>query len=99
MFQVEFTARASGYLRQMRKFDQVKITQAIRSQLTHQPNQPTHNRKRLRPNALAEWELRVDEFRVFYDVATGPDAPTVKIVAVGQKQANKLFIHGEEYEL
>ena len=81
----------------MRKFDQVKITQAIRSQLTHEPNQPTHNRKRLRPNPLAEWELRVDEFRVFYDVDL--TANRVNVAAIGYKQGSKLFVHGQEYQL
>jgi hypothetical protein len=34
-------------------------------------------------------------FRVFYDVLDD----TVKIVAIGLKQGNELFIHGERYEL
>lgn len=46
---------------------------------------------------LAEWELRIIPFRVFYDLDT--DLSVVKIVAVGYKQGNTLFIHGEEYDL
>jgi len=63
----------------------------------HQATEESRNRKRLRPNQLAEWELRVDEFRVFYDL----DAETaaVKIEAVGHKRGSTLFVHGEEYEL
>jgi len=52
---------------------------------------------RLMPNELAEWELRVGDCRVFYDVNEASDI--VKIVAVGYKQGNTLFIQGEEYEL
>ena len=55
------------------------------------------NRKKLRPNKLAEWEQRIDKFRVFYD--TDEEGRIVKIVAIGHKEHNKLFIHGEEYEL
>jgi mRNA-degrading endonuclease RelE of RelBE toxin-antitoxin system len=51
----------------------------------------------LRPNQLAEWELRVGDCRVFYDVDV--DANVVKIVAVGYKSGGKLYVHGEEYEL
>jgi mRNA-degrading endonuclease RelE of RelBE toxin-antitoxin system len=97
MFQVKFNARASSYLREMRKFDQVRIAQAIRGQLTHEPNQPTQNRKRLRPNPLAEWELRVDEFRIFYDVDLTSNQ--VSVAAIGHKQGSKLFVHGQEYQL
>ena len=67
----------------------------MESQLIHEPTRETRNRKQLRPNELAEWELRVDEFRVFYDVTD----EAVNIVAIGLKQGNELFIHGERYEL
>jgi hypothetical protein len=39
----------------------------------------------------------VDRFRVFYDVAAKDDV--VKIIAVGEKIGNELFIRGERYEL
>ncbi|MGH8577474.1 MAG: type II toxin-antitoxin system RelE/ParE family toxin [Gammaproteobacteria bacterium] len=62
-----------------------------------QPAIETRNRKRLRPNQLAEWELRIDRFRVFYDV----DEPTqrTKIVAVGYKRRSRLYLRGEEIQL
>jgi mRNA-degrading endonuclease RelE of RelBE toxin-antitoxin system len=50
------------------------IVQAIEEQLTLQPTVPTRRRKRLeglKPSFEAVppvWELRVGEFRVFYDV-------------------------------
>ena len=53
--------------------------------------------KRLRPNQLAEWELRVESFRVFDDVFL--EDSVVKVMAVGSKVGNNLFIHGEKYEL
>jgi mRNA-degrading endonuclease RelE of RelBE toxin-antitoxin system len=66
-------------------------------QLAHEPTQETRNRKKLRPNDLAEWELRVEAFRVFYDVIA--ENEIVKVVAIGVKEGNDLFIHGEKYEL
>jgi len=51
----------------------------------------------LRENPLARWELRVGEFRVFYNVVEEGDK--VKVLAVGVKEGNKLLIEGEEYNL
>jgi mRNA-degrading endonuclease RelE of RelBE toxin-antitoxin system len=54
------------------------------------------NRKRLRPNETAEWELRIGKFRVFYDVDH-----TVRIVAIeaiAEKKGDSLFFQGEERE-
>jgi len=97
MFRIELTPEAVEDLRLLRKFDQQQIIAAIESQLPDQAGQETLNRKRLRPNQLAEWELRVGDFRVFYDI--DHDNAAVKIKAVGYKQGRKLFVHGEEYEL
>ena len=46
---------------------------------------------------LAEWEVRIADFRVFYDV--DEENKLVKIAAVGYKEGSQLFIRGEEYKL
>jgi len=97
MFQIEFTPEALEDVEQLRAFDRQHIITTIQEQFTHQPFAITRNRKKLRPNKLAEWELRIVPFRVFYDINL--DHSVVKIIAVGYKQGNTLFIHGEEYEL
>ena len=97
MFEIEFTPEAVDDLRTFRKTDQQKMLAAIVDQLSHQATEETRNRKRLRPNDLCEWELRVGDCRVFYDV--DEENMVVKIEAIGYKQGNKLFIRGEEYEL
>ena len=97
MFQIEFTPEAIDDLRAMRKYDQQLIIAGIESQLPHQATHPTRNRKQLRPNQLAEWELRIGDFRVFYDVEA--ERAVVKIEGVGYKEGSKLFVHGQEYEL
>ncbi len=97
MFRLEFTPEALEDLRLLRVYDQRRVIEAVEAQLRHQPAQETRNRKRLRPNELAEWEVRIATFRVFYDV--DEENELVKIEAVGHKQGNTLFIHGEEYEL
>jgi mRNA-degrading endonuclease RelE of RelBE toxin-antitoxin system len=55
------------------------------------------NNKKLRPNRLAERELRIGRFRVFYDVDEGN--AVVKIEAVGHKRGNRLYVGGEEFQL
>lgn len=39
----------------------------------------------------------MDAYRVFYDVNAADEV--VKVVAIGFKEGNDLFIHGEKYEL
>ncbi len=97
MFEIEFTPEAIEDIEQLRAFDRRHIIAAIEEQLSHQPATLTRNRKQLRPNKLAEWELRIVPYRIFYDVDT--TRSVVKIIAVGYKQGNTLFIHGEEYML
>jgi mRNA-degrading endonuclease RelE of RelBE toxin-antitoxin system len=90
MYEIELTPEAFKDLAAFRKFDQVRIPAGMEAQLKHEPANETRNRKRLRPNQLAEWALRIDEFRVFYDVT--PAEPIVKIVAVGEKRGNDVYI-------
>ena len=96
-FAIEFSAPARDHLEGLRKRDQRVIVDAIEAQLTHEPGKPTRNRKRLEDNPLAPWELRVGDFRAFYDIDL--DGATVVIVAVGRKVHNRVFIGGEEIEL
>lgn len=99
MFLIDFTPEAAEDLETFRKYDQQKLLAEIEAQLTHEPTVETHHRKRLRPNPLAAWELRVGVFRVFYDVASEEDQVVVRIVAVGVKEGNQLLIHGERFEV
>ena len=76
---------------------QTLILDIVDRQLADQPAVETRNRKRLRPNRVSEWELRIGRFRVFYDVL--PDERLVKVVAIGYKEGSRLFLHGQEFEL
>jgi mRNA-degrading endonuclease RelE of RelBE toxin-antitoxin system len=68
----------------------------VEEQLTHEPTTETRNRKEMRPNPLALWELRIGDLRV-YDVTEEPQ--TVTVVAVGIKTGNRVFIGSEEIPL
>lgn len=73
------------------------IVSAIRLQLMHEPLTPTRNRKPLRDHPLAKWELRVERYRVFYDV--DQLAQTVIVTAVGHKEHNVLLVRGRQVAL
>jgi mRNA-degrading endonuclease RelE of RelBE toxin-antitoxin system len=96
-FQVRFTPRASDELRSFRKNEQKQILEAIETQLLHEPLSLTRNRKKLRPNELSEWELRVGNFRVFYDV--DKEEQVISIRVLGQKTGSRLTINGKEFDL
>jgi len=63
----------------------------------HDADKPARNRKRLEENSLAPWELRVGDFRIFYDIHL--DDGCVLIVAVGKKIRSTLWIGDEEIKL
>lgn len=58
----------------------------------------TRNRKPMRPNPIAPWELRSGTLRAYYDCREEPE-PVVTVLAVGVKKRNRVFIGGEEVEL
>ena len=64
----------------------------------HQPTVETRNRKPMRPNPLAPWELRIGKLRVYYDVEEEPEG-AVYVRAVGVKERNRVRIAGEVFEL
>ncbi len=67
-------------------------------QLMHQPTVETRNRKPMRPNPVAPWELRVGNLRVYCDVEEDP-VFVVFIRAVGIKERNRVRIGREVIEL
>ena len=70
----------------------------VDEQLTHRPTIETRNRKPMRPNPLAPWELQIGTLRVYYDVEDTPE-PKVYIRAVGIKEQNRIRIAGAIFEL
>jgi mRNA-degrading endonuclease RelE of RelBE toxin-antitoxin system len=95
-FSIEYGPEAEQHFRELTPRDAAKVLKTVRRQLTHQPTLETRNRKRMRPNPLAPWELRIGDLRVYFHVEERPEQ-VVKIRAVGiKKQGNRLFIGGEE---
>ena len=95
-FDIVLSPTATTALESLRKFDQKRIRDALIERLRFRPLEETRNRKRLRANGIAQWELRVGNHRVFYDV--DEEENLVRVLAIGYKQGSKLIILGEEYE-
>ncbi|CAN5764272.1 hypothetical protein BH23PLA1_BH23PLA1_36700 [soil metagenome] len=74
------------------------VLDIVDEQLTHQPNVETRNRKPMRPNPLAPWELRIGDLRVYYDVSEAPES-IVHVRAIGVKDRNVVRIEGKEFPL
>jgi mRNA-degrading endonuclease RelE of RelBE toxin-antitoxin system len=98
-FEIAFTQTAADHVRAYRKFEQRIILDAIDEQLTDEPVTETRNRKRLSESELSDWELRVQDFRVFYDVAVEEAAGVVKIKAIGHKKHGILRVGDREVQL
>ena len=96
-YQIDLTEEAKADLDCYTAFERKIITSEIRAQLTHQPLIETKNRKPLRENPIASWELRVGKCRVFYEVEE--TARIVTIVSVGHKEHNVLWIRGKEVQI
>ncbi|MDP2998293.1 MAG: type II toxin-antitoxin system RelE/ParE family toxin [Bryobacterales bacterium] len=97
MFEIRFTPEAIDDLRTFSTPERKRIMEGIDACLRHEPHLETRNNKALRPNRLAERELRVNRFRVFYDIDEG--AAWVKIEAIGHKRGSSLYVRGQEFQL
>jgi len=91
-FKISITEDAERQFRSLPAREQRNLEAAIQSRLEHQPTTPTKAVKRLRPNPLAEFELRAGDLRVLYNVEE-----EVVILIVGRKVGNKLIVEGEEF--
>jgi len=96
-FNIIFSPEALDHLQGVSARNRRIVVAQIAVQLASEPSRPSRNRKRLRPNLLATWELRVGDQRVFYDVDS--ENLRVDVIAVGVKQRSRLLIGGEEFEL
>jgi mRNA-degrading endonuclease RelE of RelBE toxin-antitoxin system len=95
-FAIHLTDSAIEDLDFFRKNERRTIADGIAHFLAQDANVETRRRKPLRPNRLAQWELRLGDYRVFYDFEADD---RVKVVAVGHKEHNDLYIRGKKVEL
>lgn len=92
-FKISITQDADRQVRSLPAREQRILEAAILSRLEHQPRTLTKAVRRLRPNPLAEFELRAGDLRALYNV----EEDEVVILIVGRKVGNRLIVEGEEF--
>ncbi len=97
-YRIAYSAATEEHLRALTTRQRATIFDRVDEQLAHQPTVETRNRKPMRPNPVAPWELRVGDLRVYYDVKEKPER-VVTILAVGVKQRNRVIIGDKEVAL
>jgi mRNA-degrading endonuclease RelE of RelBE toxin-antitoxin system len=86
MFAIRFARGALDDLRRLRAHDRASVVDEIERCLVAQPQEPSRNRKELMAlvppweHVPPVWELRVDDYRVFYDVDAGARRVVIRTV-------------------
>ncbi|NUO80823.1 type II toxin-antitoxin system RelE/ParE family toxin [candidate division KSB1 bacterium] len=86
MYEIEYAEGTSDDLKNMHAQERKHILDKIDEQLSHEPATRTRNRKplfELKPSwehLQPVWELRVGEFRVFYDIDEVATLVTIRVI-------------------
>ncbi len=94
-FHITITEEADTQMRSLPAREQRIVEAAVTARLLDQPAVPTKSVKRLRPNPFAQFELRVRDLRVLYNVEE--ENSEVVLLIVGRKVGNQLIVGGEEF--
>jgi mRNA-degrading endonuclease RelE of RelBE toxin-antitoxin system len=93
---VELKESVIDDLRWFGKKDGRMLLQEAEQHLAAEPLVESRNMKTLRPNLVAERELRLfGKYRVLFNVDEKNEKVT--IILVGEKRGNSLFVQGEEF--
>lgn len=97
MHQIVFSPAAVRQFKRLPAAARSLLRETIRKQLVEQdPTKETRNRFRLRRvSEFADYELRIDPWRVFYRV----QEEIVVVELIGEKRGNVLVIDGKEFSL
>ena len=97
-YRIQFTESAEQHFADLSARQQAIVLNAVKTQLRYEPLRETRNRKQLRPNPFAPWELRVGFLRVFYEV-DALESDLVNVLAIGIKKGNRLIVAGKEIHI
>ena len=97
-YRIEYSPDTEYHFRVLTTRQQVTILDTVEEQLQYQPAVETRNRKPMRPNPIAPWELRIGNLRVYYDIEDDPEY-VVYIRAIGIKERNNVRIGKEVIKL
>jgi mRNA-degrading endonuclease RelE of RelBE toxin-antitoxin system len=95
-FDVTFVPSAEDDLDYYETREQRIILEAVVKFLEVDADVEGKRRKQLRPNPFAPWELRVGDYRIFYEIRGDG---VVRVLAVGHKVHNELFVRAQRVEI
>ena len=95
-FKIELVPNAEEDLNYYKTYEKRLIVKAILKYLQVDANIETKKRKQLQLNPIAPWELRIGNYRIFYEIRR---EKLVRITAIGYKEHNDLFIRGKKVEI
>jgi addiction module RelE/StbE family toxin len=95
-FDIHFVPSADGDLEYYEVREQRIILDAIEKFLETDADIESKRRKRLQSDQKGPWELKVGDYRVFYKIV---EEKMVRVVAVGHKVHNDLYIRGKKVEI
>jgi mRNA-degrading endonuclease RelE of RelBE toxin-antitoxin system len=97
-YRIRYTPDADQDLRNLGRPAEAFVRRAVPRYLTDQPAVRSNIRRPMAPNPLeADWELRLDELRVFYDIDEA--ARSVRVLRVGRKAREVLYLRGRPYDM
>jgi mRNA-degrading endonuclease RelE of RelBE toxin-antitoxin system len=94
-FTIIVTEGAESDLGSLTPYVQRLILDGLAVHLSRLPTETTRRIKSLRTNSVAEWELRLGDYRVLYNV--NDQERTVTVQVIGEKVGNRLIVQGQEY--
>jgi hypothetical protein len=97
-YRIHFAEAVQSHLDVLTAAQKRTVFRGVEQQLAREPTVETRNRKLMRPNPLAAWELRLGDLRVYYRVIETPES-VVQIAAVGLKKRNEVWIGGKRVSL
>jgi len=97
-FRIEYSPAAVGHLKVLSARQQATVLDGIDRNLSLNATTETRNRKPMRPNPLAPWELRLGSLRIYFDPILEPE-PVVVVLAVGVKDRNAVRIGRQVIDL
>ncbi len=97
-YRIEYSPDTEDHFRVLTTRQQVTVLDTVEKQLQYQPDVETRNRRPMRPNPIAPWELRIGNLRVYYDIEDDPEY-AVYIRAIGIKERSSVRIGKEVIKL
>ena len=89
-YRIQHSPSAEEHLRGLTARQRSIVIDTIDRQLTHQPVVETNNRKPMRQNPLAAWELRIGNLRAYYRVREAEHL--VEVLAIGIKRHHQVYL-------